>query len=127
MTFVVPPKPSYGFNVKGPNSISATVAVREPIVTQFGLPSAQQFSNPLPTGAYLGCSEYWASGWITVDDTKSAWRQDFTSKISYYAPGPWTDGSNNPALQVQNSRVVGPDKPGTICEVVGKLDKPSTP
>jgi hypothetical protein len=127
MTFSVPPNSSYGFNVKGPHSISATVAVREPIVTQFGLPSAQQFSNPLPTGAYLGCSEYWASGWRNVDDTKSVWEQSFLSKNSYYAAGPWTDGSSNPALQDQNGRVLGPDRPGSMCEVIGKLDKPGIP
>jgi hypothetical protein len=134
ISYTIPAKASYSFHVQNERAITASVPVanlRPDDVRALGLPSAQEFSNPMPTGAYMGCVDSWRSSWTSAaEGDPSVWTQIFIATYYYYAMGGWSDGSahgyRDRAVSTANNAPVmlGPQQPGP-CVERGKEPQPA--
>jgi hypothetical protein len=141
LTYTIPAKATYSWQLKNDRTISVSVAaisLTPDEIRKIGLPSAQQFNAPRPSGQYKGCVEYWKSGWFVEsgDSGGSAWGQSPQGTFYYYAEGPWSDGSFEThrnlrqwvdGLENWGIVIEGPEVQGTSCVVVGKVDAPPPP
>jgi hypothetical protein len=135
ISYTIPAKASYSFHVQNERAITAMVPVdlskNKEVILQLGLPTAQEFTNPMPIGAYMGCVDSWRSSWNSPSEgAPFVWAQDFIATYYYYAMGGWSDGSahgyRDRAVSTANNAPVmlGPQQPGP-CVERGKEPQPA--
>jgi hypothetical protein len=133
ISYTIPAKARYSFHVQNERAITAMVPVGADKVSlaQLGLPTAAQFSNPMPIGTYMGCVDSWRSSWNSPSEgAPFVWAQDFIATYYYYAMGGWSDGSahgyRDRAVSTANNAPVmlGPQQPGP-CVERGKEPQPA--